>query len=83
MRNVLVGLAEIGTQIGWAYKTRITIASVSALESMVEMEAQINDLADLNAAWTKLGSIETRKNVSKDLEPVIFESTHWQVFCVL
>jgi hypothetical protein len=80
---VLGGLAEIGTQIGWADKTRITIASIGALESTVEMDAQINDLADLNAAWTKLGSIETRKNVSKDLEPVIFGSTHWQVFCVL
>ena len=50
---------EIGTQIGWSSdRTRIATGAVGALESTVELEVQIEDLADLNASWAKLGSIE-------------------------
>ena len=76
--------ADIGSQIGWtADKTRIVTGSVGALESTVEVEVQINDLTELNAAWAKLGTIEAHKKWSKDIEPnIVSGTTHWQVYRV-
>jgi hypothetical protein len=77
--------AEVGSQIGWtADKTRIVTGSVGALESTVEIEVKITDLAELNAAWAKLGTIEAHKKWSKDIEPhIVSGTTHWQVFRVV
>ena len=76
--------AEIGTQIGWtADKTRIVTGSIGALESTVELDVQIENLAELNTSWVKLGTIEAHKRWSKDLEPYIVSgTTHWQVYRV-
>jgi hypothetical protein len=77
--------ADIGSQIGWtADKVRIVTGSIGALESTVEIEVQINDLAELNAAWAKLGAIKAHTQWSKDIEPHIVSGTpHWQVFRVV
>ncbi len=74
--------AEIGTQIGWtADRTRIATGSIGAFESTVELDVQIEDLAELSASWAKLGTIEAHKKWSKDIEPYIVSgTTHWQVF---
>ncbi len=65
-------------------KTRIVTGSIGALESTVEAEWQIADLAELSAAWEKLGTIETHKQWSKDLEPYIVSGTpHWKIFRVI
>ena len=73
---------EIGTQIGWTSdKFRILAGSVGALESTVQAEVQIEDLAELSASWEKLGSIEAHKQWSKDIEPYVVSGTpHWQIF---
>ncbi len=77
--------AEIGIQIGWtADKTRIATGSIGALESTVELDILIEDLAQLNAAWAKLGTIEAHKKWSKDIELYIVSgTTHWQIFRVV
>ncbi len=72
---------EIGVQIGWPEeRTRITTGSIGALESTVELEVQIEGLAELTAAWDKLGQIEAHTAWSKEIEPNVVSGTpHWQV----
>lgn len=76
---------EIGTQIGWtADKVRLLTGSIGALESTVISEVQVENLAELNASWEKLGNIEAHKQWSKDLEPYVVNGTHrWEVFRVV
>ena len=73
---------DIGEQIGWgADKVRITTGSIGALESTVEVEVTVRDLAELDAAWAKLATIEAHKQWSKAIEPdIVSATTHWQVF---
>ena len=75
---------EIGSQIGWTQdQLQIVTGSIGALESRIELEVLIEDLAELSASWAKLGNIEAHKQWSKDLEPHIVSGTpHWQVFRV-
>jgi hypothetical protein len=76
---------EIGSQIGWTgNKMRLLTGSVGALESTIQMDLEIEDLADLGAAWEKLGAIDAHRQWSKDIEPYIVSgTTHWQIFRVL
>jgi hypothetical protein len=73
---------DIAIQIGWTGdKVRITTGSVGALESTVELDVLIRDLADLNDSWNKLGSISAHKEWSKQLEPYIVSGTpRWEIF---
>src|ERR1051325_5433262 len=77
--------ADIGSQIGWTPdQVRIVTGSAGALESPVEIEVEISDLAELNAAWTKLGTLKAHQSWSKEIEPHIVSGTpHWQVFRVV
>ncbi len=76
---------EIAVQIGWTSdKLRILSGSVGALESTIEVNVLVNDLADLNAAWTKLGAIPAHKDWSTQLEPYIVSGTpRWEIFRVV
>ncbi len=76
---------EIGTQIGWSSdKTRISTGAVGAPEATVELEVQIEDLAELNASWAKLSSVEAHGAWSKDIEPyVVSGSTRWEIYRVV
>ncbi len=76
---------EVGAQIGWTpEKLRILTGSVGALESTIESEVQIEDLAELSTSWEKLGAIEAHKEWSKEIEPYVVSGTsHWQVFRVV
>ena len=76
---------EVGAQIGWTpEKLRILTGSVGALESTIESEVQIEDLAELSASWEKLGTIEAHKEWSKEIEPYVVSGTpRWQVFRVV
>ncbi len=76
---------EIGTQIGWTPdKVRIVTGSVGALESTVQAEVQVEDLAELGASWAKLGAIEAHEKWGKDIEPHVVSGTpYWQVFRVV
>ncbi len=76
---------EIGAQIGWTGdKVRVLTGSVGALESTIQSEVEVEDLAELGAAWEKLGAIEAHQQWSKDIEPYIVSGTpHWQIFRVV
>lgn len=76
---------DIGAQIGWTGdKVRIITGSVGVAESRVVSEVLVNDLAELNASWDKLSTIEAHKNWSKELEPyVVSGSMVWEIFRVL
>ena len=77
--------AEIGVQIGWTEdKVRILSGSIGTLESTVQTEVLVEDLADLNAAWEKLGAIEAHAAWSKGLEPHIVSGTpRWEILRVV
>ncbi|WP_348946416.1 hypothetical protein ABHF33_07720 [Chitinibacter sp. FCG-7] len=78
-------LREIGSQIGWtADKVRLLTGSVGANESLLVSELQVADLAELNAAWDKLGQIAAHQAWGKALEPHIVSGTpRWEIFRVL
>lgn len=74
---------EIGSTIGWN-EMRLLTGSIGARESTVQSEIRLKDLAELNAAWDKLATIEAHKRWSKDLEPFIVSGTpRWEVFRIL
>lgn len=53
---------EIGSQVGWSESTmRIATGSIGVLESTVELEVTVENLATLNESWDKLGGIEAHK----------------------
>jgi hypothetical protein len=76
---------SFGQQIGWgADQIRVTTGSIGALESTVEMEVTLKDLAELNASWDQLAKLEAHKQWSKDLEPHVVSGTQrWEVLRVL
>lgn len=73
---------EIGSQLGWtSERMRILEGSIGARESTVVTEVEVDDLADLNRAWSKLATIEAHRTWSKELEPkVVSGSTRWEVY---
>ena len=75
---------DVGTQIGWTSdKTRIATGSIGVGEAVVELEVQLEDLADLNASWAKLGSIEAHAAWSEEIEPYIVSgSPIWEIYRV-
>jgi len=78
-------LREIGSQIGWNEgNTRLLTGSVGALESTIQSEIQIKDLAELSAAWEKLSQIDAHKDWSQELEPYIVSGTpKWEIFRII
>jgi hypothetical protein len=78
-------LDGIGSQIGWTRSnTRLLTGSVGAPESRLQMEVTLRDLAELNACWEKLGTVDAHKQWSKELEPhVVSGSPCWEVLRVL
>ena len=76
---------EIGSQVGWTSdKVRLLTGAVGALESTIQSDVEIEDLADLGSAWKKLATIEAHKQWSKDIEPYIVSGTPTcQIFRVL
>ena len=78
-------MKEIGSQIGWkAENVRILTGSVGTREATVQAEILIRDLAELNAAWDRLATLNAHKQWSQDLEPfVVSGSPRWEVLRVL
>ena len=74
---------EIAPQIGLA-KGQILTGSIGALEATVEHNWEIADLAELERAWAKLGTLEAHKKWSKDLEPKVVSGTaRWSIYRVV
>lgn len=73
---------DIGAQVGMGpNKTRMLTGSVGEKESAVEVDVEMNDMAELDEAFRKLAGIEAHAQWSKDLEPhMISGSTYWRVY---
>jgi len=78
-------IEEVGSQIGWNRETsRLLTGSIGAPESVIISQIQVENLAELEASWNKLGSIEAHKAWSKELEPHVVSGTNrWEVFRTL
>lgn len=78
-------LGEIGSQLGWTKeRTRLLTGSVGTLESTVQTEVVLKDLAELSAAWDKLATIDAHKRWSKEIEPYVVSGTpRWEVLRIL
>jgi hypothetical protein len=75
-------LSEIGSQIGWTpNNVRLLNGSIGVLESTIQSEVTLKDVAALSEAWDKLATIDSHHNWSKELEPHIVSGTqHWEIF---
>lgn len=78
-------MREIGPQAGFTSdKLRLLTGSIGALESTVQSEHLVNDLAELNQIWDKLATIAAHKEWSKELEPYVVSGTNrWEIYRVL
>ena len=76
---------EFGSQVGWTPdKCRLLTGSVGALESTIQEEIAIKDLAELGESWEQLGKLEGHAEWGKEIEPYIVSGTpHWQIFRVI
>ena len=85
MQSLKWWMEEIGSQIGWeGDKIRMLTGSVGAPESALISQIQVESLAELEASWSKLGTIEAHKAWSKELEPHVVSGTNrWEVFRAL
>ena len=74
---------EIAPQVG-LLKGRMLSGSIGALEATVEHNWEIESLAELETAWSKLATIEAHKHWSKALEPNVVSGTaRWSIFRVI
>ena len=78
-------MEAIGSQIGWTHdKVRILNGSIGALESTIQTEVQVSDLAVLNTAWEQLATLDAHKHWAKELEPHIVSGTQrWEIWRLL
>ncbi|SRR5258706_3627295 len=76
---------EIGPQVGYTKdKMRLITGSIGALESTIQTEHIVQDLAELNATWEKLAKIPAHVQWSKELEPLVVSGTNrWEIFRVI
>ena len=74
---------EFAPQIGLR-KGRMLSGSIGALEATVEHNWEVEDLAELERAWAKLGTIEAHKQWCNDLEPNVVSGTaRWNIYRVV
>lgn len=78
-------LREIAPQVGLTpERTRLLTGSIGALESTVQTEHIIDDLAELQSAWDKLAKIDAHMQWGKELEPHVVSGTNcWEIMRVL
>jgi hypothetical protein len=66
------------------HKGQMLTGSIGALEATVEHNWEVEDLAALERAWTKLGTMEAHQQWSKDLEPNVVSGTaRWTIYRVI
>ncbi|SCK12611.1 hypothetical protein [Vogesella sp. LIG4] len=78
-------LQEIGSQIGWSEdRVRLLTGSIGARESTIQSEITVGSLAELEAAWAKLATLDAHAAWSRQLEPHVVSGTqHWEIFRLL
>jgi hypothetical protein len=74
---------DVAPQVGLT-KGRLLTGSIGALEATVEHNWEVEDLAELERAWSKLGGIAAHQQWSKDLEPHVVSGTaRWTILRVV
>ena len=74
---------EIAPQVG-LLKGQLLTGSIGALEATVEHNWEVEDLAELERAWSQLAMIEAHKKWSQELEPNVVSGTErWSIYRVL
>lgn len=79
-------MEEIGSQVGWQKGKNVTLltGSIGIEEARIEVEHRMKDLAELNAAFDKLATLDAHKNWSQKIEPyVVSGSTRWVILRVI
>jgi len=78
-------MREIAPGVGLTReRTRLLTGSVGALESIIQTEHEISDLAELQRVWDTLAKIDLHKQWGKELEPYVVSGTsRWEIFRVL
>lgn len=78
-------MREIGAQVGWTEaNTRLLTGSIGVKESTIQTELTVATLAELEAAWAKLATLDSHAAWSKQLEPHVVSGTqHWEIFRLL
>lgn len=76
---------DFGAKVGWTGDNhRRLTGSIGALESTIQEEMLIKDLAELNESWEKLATLAGHQEWGQEIEPYIVSGTpHWQVFRIL
>ena len=76
---------DVGREIGLdPSNVRFLTGSIGAAESKLEMEITVNDLADLNEIWNKMGNVKTHPGWARKIEPFLVSgSPYWTVYRVL
>jgi hypothetical protein len=74
---------HVGSLI-WNSKLPSNVIISTSLESTVEIDLTIQDLAELHASWQKLGTIAAHKEWSREIESYIASGTpRWDVFRIV
>ena len=75
----------VAPQIGFtADKSRLLTGSIGAKEATIVHEWLVEDLAELDKAWSALAKIEAHKTWATDLEPhIVSGSSHWEIYRVI
>lgn len=75
----------IAPQIGWTGDMgRLLTGSIGAREATIVNEWTVNDLAELERAWSALGKIEAHRAWGELLEPLVVSgSTRWEIYRVI
>jgi len=78
-------IREVSSKIGWTPdKVRLQTGSIGALESTVQFEVMVTNLAELHESWDRLGSVLEHKKWSRELEPHVMSGTpRWEVFRII
>jgi hypothetical protein len=75
--------SDIAPQVG-LHTARLLTGSIGMLEATVEHNWELSSLAELEAAWAKLATIDAHRDWGRELEPfVVSGSTKWTILRVL
>jgi hypothetical protein len=72
---------EIAPQIGWSSdQVRIATGSVGVVESCIEVEIQLRNFTELDAAWLRLAAMPEQAEWARDLALLVVSgSARWTV----
>jgi len=72
---------DVGYRIGWKPGSlRVAAGAIGAGEGDIEIEVELDSLADLEASWSDMDSVPYHKQYMRDLEALIVSgSVRWIV----